>query len=62
MADRVRHRGPLPGPEQMAPVREELMEELQQMRQELTELSERVDFAECLLAKQKDAGQLAPPR
>jgi len=62
VADRIRHRGPLPGPEHVAALREELLGELQQLRHEVTDLSERVDFAERLLAKQRDAGQLAPPR
>ncbi|MGH7676027.1 MAG: hypothetical protein ACREMV_12215 [Gemmatimonadales bacterium] len=62
VADRIRHRGNMPGTEHLATLREELLGELQQVRQELTEIGERVDFAERLLAKQKDAGQLAPPR
>ncbi len=35
--------------------------EVQQLRQEMTELQERVDFAERLLAKQRGADRLAPP-
>jgi len=62
LADRIRHRGPLPGPEHVAALREELLGELQQLRHDVTDLSERVDFAERLLARQRDAGQLAPPR
>jgi len=34
----------------------------ERVRREVTDLSERVDFAERMLAKQKDAAQLAPPR
>ena len=41
--------------------REAVLEELQQLRQEVTELQERMDFAERLLAKQRDAERLAPP-
>ena len=40
--------------------RDELLQELQQVREELTELAERMDFAERLLAKQSDAGRLSP--
>src|SRR2546427_8001091 len=41
--------------------REAVLEELQQLRQEVTELQERMDFAERLLAKQRDVERLAPP-
>ena len=42
--------------------RDAMLDELQQLRQEMTELHERMDFAERLLAKQRDADRLAPPR
>ncbi len=52
-----------------ADVRAELLDgqsailgELEILRRDVTELAERVDFAERLLAKQRDAAQLAPPR
>lgn len=35
--------------------REEILTELQQVREELGELAERMDFAERMLAKQRDA-------
>jgi len=38
--------------------REEILSELQAVKQELSELAERMDFAERLLAKQGDAGRL----
>lgn len=38
-----------------------VLNELQQLRQDVSELAERVDFAERLLAKQKETGRLAPP-
>lgn len=43
-----------------------LLEDLEALRQELTEVQERLDFAERLLAQQRDAGRLphgssAPP-
>lgn len=40
--------------------REEILSELQQVKQELSDLAERMDFAERLLAKQGDAGRLQP--
>ena len=40
--------------------RDEILTELQQVRQELGELAERMDFAERLLAKQSGPGRLAP--
>ena len=42
--------------------RDEILSELQQVRQELGELAERMDFAERMLAKQREPGGLAPPR
>ena len=42
--------------------REAILEELQRLRQEIGELAERMDFAERLLAKPRDAERLAPPR
>lgn len=40
--------------------RDEILQELQQVREELTELAERMDFAERLLAKQGEGGRLPP--
>ena len=40
--------------------RDEILSELQQVREELTELAERMDFAERLLAKQNEGGRLRP--
>ena len=40
---------------------EALAGEVQQLRQEMMELQERVDFAERLLAKQRGGERLAPP-
>lgn len=42
--------------------RAELLGEVQQLRTEVSELSERMDFAERLLAKQRDAERLPPAR
>jgi len=46
----------------LAELREELLGELQQVRREVGELAERVDFTERLLAQQRDGERLAPPR
>ena len=48
------HRRPEPDHEET----DELRAELQQVRQELGDLAERVDFTERLLAKQRDADRL----
>ena len=42
--------------------REETAGELDTMRQQIGELAERLDFAERMLSKQKEAERLAPPR
>jgi hypothetical protein len=57
LADRLRHRGM---PEQ-SELGAEVLEELQAMRQDMAELAERVDFAERLLARQRDAARLGQP-
>ena len=41
--------------------RDAILAELQQLRQEMNELNERMDFAERLLAKQRGVERLAPP-
>ncbi len=41
--------------------REEILEALDQLRHEVSELAERVDFTERLLAKQREGDRLAPP-
>ena len=40
----------------------ELLESVEQLRREVAELAERVDFTERLLGQQKAAGQLQRPR
>jgi len=57
VAERLRHRDAtaVPG------VGEEVLEELQAMRQDMAELAERLDFAERLLAKQRDVARLGQP-
>jgi hypothetical protein len=56
-AERLRHRD-APA---VSGVGEEILEELQAMRQDMAELAERVDFTERLLAKQREAARLVPP-
>lgn len=57
LADRARQRGApaIPG------AGEEVLQELQAMRQDMAELAERLDFAERLLAKQREAARLGQP-
>jgi hypothetical protein len=56
IADRIRPRGPEAGvKEELQILREDLLAELQQTRREIAELGERMDFAERLLARQRDA-------
>ena len=50
------------GREDMQALREDVVQELQQMRREVAELGERMDFTERLLARQREADRLAPPR
>ena len=61
LAERLRPR-PEAGKEELLGLREEVVQELQQMRREVAELGERMDFTERLLAKQREAERLAPPR
>jgi len=58
LADRLAGRAGRPGPEEDSGLREQV-EELQHR---LGEVEERLDFAERLLAKQREAERLAQPR
>jgi len=64
-AERIRRQGGAALPEdvraELDALRSDLSSEVQQLRTEVGELSERMDFAERLLAKQRDADRLAPP-
>ncbi len=51
------HRQPKPDTEDQ----DALFAELQQMRQEMSEMQERLDFTERMLARHEDAKRLAPP-
>lgn len=57
VADRLRHgKAPLPAPE----VDPAIFEELDHMRAEISEMQERLDFAERLLAKPGAADEVRP--
>ncbi|HVH08441.1 MAG TPA: hypothetical protein VM736_01465 [Gemmatimonadales bacterium] len=66
VAERIRSKGTSPDAgalrTELAEQREALEQELDGVRRELTELTERVDFAERLLAKQREPDRLVPPR
>jgi len=57
LADRIRHGTQPVGAGGTDP---EVVTELEQLRHDLSELQERVDFAERLLARQREAGELPP--
>jgi len=59
-AERLRH-GPVPPPRQGSAEREELAATVDELRREVAELAERVDFTERLLARQSGAEGLSPP-
>ena len=46
---------------QAAPGLEEVRGAIEELRREVAELAERVDFVERLQARPRDAGRLAPP-
>jgi hypothetical protein len=48
--------------DQLPLLRAELLDELQQVRQQVGDLAERLDFAERLLTKQREDARLAQPR
>ena len=64
-ADRIRGKHGLPEAEdlraEIGEQQEAVVEELQQVRREVAELAERLDFAERLLAQRRGAPQVAPP-
>ena len=66
IAERIRRSGGGALPEdvrgELDELRSEFSGEVHQLRTEVSELSERMDFAERLLAKQRDGERLAPPR
>jgi hypothetical protein len=56
LADRIRGHGTAPAYDP------EMVAELQSLRTDVSELQERVDFTERLLARKADSAQLAGPR
>lgn len=66
LAERIRRQGGAVIPEdvraELDEFRTELLGEVQHLRTEVSELSERMDFAERLLAKQREAERLPPGR
>jgi hypothetical protein len=55
LAERIRPRGVEAGVrEELQVLREDVLSEVQQTRREIADLSERIDFAERLLAKQSE--------
>lgn len=66
IADRIRGKGGGTGLDalsgEVSAHREETAAELQMLRELVSELAERLDFAERMLSKQKEAERLAPPR
>lgn len=59
IAERIRPRGVEAGvKEELQLLREDLLSELQQTRQDIADLAERMDFAERLLARPNDTGRL----
>jgi hypothetical protein len=66
VADRIRGKSASAGGgdvrTDLAQHKEALDQELEAVRREVAELAERVDFAERLLAKNREAERLAPPK
>lgn len=58
LAERIKPRAGAPGG---AGGHEETLTALEDLRREVAELAERVDFTERLLAKQREAERLGPP-
>ena len=60
LAERIRPRSGA-GNEQLQAQQDALAQELAETRHDVAELQERLDFAERMLAKQKDPAQINPP-
>jgi hypothetical protein len=59
LADRIRGGGSRrPGTDEMQALRDEVTAELHQVRADVAELAERLDFAERLLAKERETPRL----
>lgn len=59
LAERIRPRVDAGIKDELIGLREDVLTELRDMRREVAELGERVDFTERLLAKQRDPDRLA---
>ena len=62
LAERIRPRAQVLSDPGVDVLRDELLAELHNVRREVAELGDRVDFAERLLAKQREGDRLAPPQ
>lgn len=60
LAERIRPRPDAGAKDELQGLRDDVLAELRDMRREVAELGERVDFTERLLAKQREAGRLPP--
>lgn len=58
VSDRIRPRGDTAVKDELQGLREDLVGELREIRREVAELGERVDFTERLLAKHREPGRL----
>lgn len=61
IAERIRAKAP-GVPPALEDQQDAILEELASLRRELTEVQERMDFAERLLARERSAERLPPPR
>ena len=61
LAERIRHKS-LPADDTGSAEHAAVLDELREMRQDLADLAERVDFTERMLAKQRESDRLAAPR
>ena len=62
LADRLRHGAVPPGGAGSANDQAELLDSVEQLRREVAELAERVDFTERLLGQRQGAERIGPPR
>ena len=58
LAERIRPRADTGVKDELQGLRDDVLTEVREMRREIAELGERVDFTERLLAKQREAGRL----
>jgi hypothetical protein len=62
LAERVKHGAVPRGSAESEELQGELLEGVEQLRREVAELAERVDFTERLLGQQQQRAQIARPR